>query len=765
LAIVDQLENERIVLGESITKNDDFEKNSSPLRDLADLSGVSTSYIDSGRKQVLVDDNSIKQVLSILGVECNSDQEITDSIKRLENEKWLHPIKDTVVEIKGYRSEVDLFLPSAILKNIENIKIKIHFEEGLPEDDLIKGESVVVVSNISESLEEKAIDGVQFEHRVFRLSSQIPLGYHTIVLELPGKASESSVDKIYHRSHLIVTPESAPVPPRQFYGFMSQFYSLRSKSSWGVGDFEDLRFMAATLKEQTGADFLLINPTHADSPTLPQTPSPYLPVSKRWLNPLYINPEIISEYVLLDDDEFHDLQLMISRLSKMGNALNNQISSINRDAVWSLKKIALREIYHATIVENRLEDDRRALFNEFKVESGESLTRFAIWCSLVDDYGFNASFQKLKPNDERIKDYVKENGDNVEFYRWVQWVAQRQLSNVQQEFKQSGAEIGLIADLAVGVHSASADVWSNPDAFVTGATVGAPPDWYNQKGQNWSQPPLSPKNLEKTGYRIFHELVNSIMKNAGAIRIDHMLGLFRFWYVPQNASAKNGAYVKYNHDAMIGILALEAHRNNCYVIGEDMGVIPSGAFKYLKTRGILGTSVLWFERERNGDIRETKNLRERCFSTVTTHDIPPSIGYINGEHIRLRDELGILTEDPKDLFKIHEEDLKKLAKYLTTNKFLDKSDVTNDLEISIALQRSLFDSPSLLLGFSLADFVGEYRAQNQPGTSEEYPNWRVPLEDYDGKLVFNDTIYDNKTFKKFINSIDQIMPKNNEGEK
>jgi 4-alpha-glucanotransferase len=294
---------------------------------------------------------------------------------------------------------------------------------------------------------------------------------------------------------------------------------------------------------------------------------------------------------------------------------------------------------------------------------------------------------------------------------------------------------------------------------VGGVSVGAPPDVYNQQGQDWSQPPLAPKALERTGYRIFRELVRTILKNAGAIRIDHVLGMFRLWWVPNGLKPSSGTYVYYNHDVMVGILALEAKRAGAVIIGEDLGVVPSGTFKYLKTRGILGTSILWFERERNGKPRPTEKLRRECFATVTTHDLPPTLGYLRGEHVDLRERLNLLAEDVHLVRREQEKDRARTIKYLISAGFLDKERSEDELEVTIALQRSLFNAPSLLLAFAFTDFVGESRAQNQPGTCDEYPNWRVPLEDYYGNLVFNEDLFDNQIFQRFVKSIEGIDPK------
>jgi 4-alpha-glucanotransferase len=694
---------------------------------------VATSYIGADQNYYEIDDSAILKVLKALDVKCSSDEEIAASIKAAEQEVWLTPVKKTVVEIEGYGSEVDIYLPTILFSDIEKLNIRVGLEEGT-----FNGDQYLPVRNVTESLEEKVINQVQFEHRVFKLSKSLPAGYHTILLDIP-----SAGKSITYTAHLIISPHCAPVPTDQMHGFMLQFYSERSRDSWGVGDFADLNIVSKDMKRYTGADFLLINPTHTDVPILPQTPSPYLPSSRRWLNPIYIRPNDITEAKGISE---------VQDFARMSKGLNLLHSALNRDAAWSLKKSALKAVFNAGFSS----DDRARAFEDFVNNGGHALHLHALWCALCDRYGIDGDFAKVSPSDDSIQQFAKDNLEQIKFYKWLQFIADEQLGSVQETLKSTDAKIGLIADLAVGVHPDGADVWAHRDAFVTGVSVGAPPDLYNQVGQDWSEPPLSPRVLEETGYEIFHDLVRTTLKNAGALRIDHILGMFRLWYVPVGASPKDGAYVYYNHDALIGILTLEATRAGAFIIGEDMGVKPSGALKYLQARGILGTSVLWFEREKDGKPRRSENLRELCLSTVTTHDIPPTLGYIQGEHVRIRAELDLLSVDPHKAKRDQEDDLARETKYLNEAGYLHKSDCDDEVEVSIAMQRSLFDAPSKLVGLSLVDFVGENRAQNQPGTSDEYPNWRVPLEDLHGDLVFAEDLYENETFKRFATSIEQI---------
>jgi 4-alpha-glucanotransferase len=269
-----------------------------------------------------------------------------------------------------------------------------------------------------------------------------------------------------------------------------------------------------------------------------------------------------------------------------------------------------------------------------------------------------------------------------------------------------------------------------------GVTVGAPPDAFNQQGQNWSQPPWRPDRLAAAGYTPYRDMLRTVLRHSGGIRVDHVLGLFRLWWVPEGRSAADGTYVRFDHEALVGILALEAHRAGGLVVGEDLGTVEPWVRDYLASRGILGTSILWFEQ--NWEQRRPlppESWRELCLATVTTHDLPPTAGYLAGEHIRIRAELGLLTRPLDEERRIDAEERQAWLALLVERGWL-AADATEDEEaVVVALHRALAATPSRLLGVALTDAVGDRRAINQPGTNEEYPNWQVPLADGSGRPV------------------------------
>jgi 4-alpha-glucanotransferase len=344
----------------------------------------------------------------------------------------------------------------------------------------------------------------------------------------------------------------------------------------------------------------------------------------------------------------------------------------------------------------------------------------------------------------RLRDEL---ADRVTFYFWLQWVADEQLAAAQRSAVDGGMRIGIVQDLAVGAHPAGADAWAMRDVLATGIAVGAPPDMYNQQGQSWAQRPWRPDTLARAGYKPFRDLLRTAMRHTGALRVDHVIGLFRLWWIPDGMGPQQGAYVRYDHEALVGILCLEAQRAGAMIIGEDLGTFEPWVRDYLSSRGVLGTSVLWFEYE-NGGVMPPEHYRRLALATVTTHDLPPTAGYLAGEHVDLRDQLGLLSAPVEVVKADARAERQRMVDVLVARGLV--SDDPSERELVEALHRLVLASPSVLVGVSLADAVGERRAQNQPGTDQEYPNWRVPLADAAQRLVMVDGLFDNQRLRSLV---------------
>ena len=386
-----------------------------------------------------------------------------------------------------------------------------------------------------------------------------------------------------------------------------------------------------------GADYVLVNPLHAAEPVAPMEPSPYLPTSRRFVNPMYLRPELIPEYAALaptDRAGVHALQ------EKAGDPVSERI---DRDTAWTAKREALLKIFAAPRTPGR-----QLAFDGYRRREGRGLDDYATWAAIAevhgsDSLGWPASLKH--PDLPAVTSFREEHAEAVDFHRWLQWVLDEQLATTQLGLRRAGMGLGVMTDLAVGVHWSGADAWSLQETYAAGVSVGAPPDPYNQQGQDWQQPPWRPDRLAEAAYDPFRRMVAAALRNAGGLRVDHVIGLFRLWWIPDGAGPTAGTYVRYDHEALIGILALEAHRADAVVVGEDLGTVEPWVRTYLAERGILGTSILWFEMDHDGGggPLPAERWREWCLASVTTHDLPPTAGYLAGDHVRLRASLGLLT--------------------------------------------------------------------------------------------------------------------------
>lgn len=522
---------------------------------------------------------------------------------------------------------------------------------------------------------------------------------------------------------------AAPAAPRSGWGFTVQLYSVRSRQSWGHGDLRDLADLATWSGRELGAAFVLINPLHAAEPAPPVSASPYLPMSRRFLSPLYLRVEDIPEYALLPSGQRQKIATLAAPLQ----AGNSSPALIDRDAVWAAKRAAL-EIVHSW----PMAAARRAAFRRFTVREGQALEDWATWCALAEIHGpdwrsWPAALQSPRSATvaaERARLHVR-----AEFHAWLQWVTQAQRAAAQAAARAAGMGIGVIGDLAVGAHPGGADAWAQQDVLAPGMSVGAPPDEFNPRGQDWALPPWHPVLLEAAGFQPLADLVRAGFTDSGGLRADHVMGLFRLWWVPAGMPADQGTYVRYRHEAMVGLLAGEAARAGAVAIGEDLGTVEQWMRDYLAARRVLGTSMLWFERRADGTPLPPRRWRRDCLATVGTHDVPPAAAFLTGEHVELRSRLGLLTGTLAAEREHAAAAVSAWRDALAGQGLLPPGTAQGPEEFTRALYGYLARTPAALIGVSLADAVGDRRPQNLPGTTDQYPNWRVPLCDGEGRAV------------------------------
>lgn len=689
---------------------------------LAERYGVVPDYWDFHGGHRFVSEATLVAVLAALGVDAATPERIELALANAEDEVWRRMVP-----------------PMVVLRSGRSGHVAVHVDDGAPveawlELDPEAGGGRRALAQLDVYVPPRTVDGRLVGRATLEVPGDLPLGWHTLVAE--SHASRA-------RSVVVVTPDrlelTAGLGEQRAWGFMAQLYSVRSRQSWGIGDLVDLRDIGWLAGRRSGADFLLINPLHAAEPDAPLTPSPYLPTSRRFVNPVYLRVEAIPECAYLPVAE----RSLVEWQAEEARPLSTDDGPIDRDAVWTAKKVALEVVYAQP-----RSTARQARFEAFRADQGQGLEDYATWCALTEHFAgaeWPAAVQDARS--EAVQQLRAELADRVTFHCWLQWVADEQLAAAQADALAGGMRLGIMHDLAVGVHPEGADAWAMSDVLAHGVSVGAPPDMYNQQGQDWSQPPWRPDALARVAYRPYREMLRTVLRHAGAIRIDHIIGLFRLWWIPAGGGAQAGAYVRYDHEALIGILCLEAHRAGALVIGEDLGTLEPWVRDYLSDRGILGTSVLWFERDGQG-FKQPEQYRSLTLATVTTHDLPPTAGYLAGEHVELRDRLGLLS-DPVEVVRADAWAERTEMLELLGRRGLVGAD-PSERQVVEAMHRLLLSTPAVLVGVSLADAVGERRAQNQPGTDTEYPNWKVPLADSAQRLVMVEDLFDNPRLRSLV---------------
>ncbi|OHU99112.1 4-alpha-glucanotransferase [Mycobacterium talmoniae] len=682
------------------------------LAELAGRFGVATAYEDWTGRQVPVPDTTLVGVLGALGVAATTEPERQAALAAHDRGYWSRPLPPTIVGRVG--AETPLW---AHVTDGQPAQIRVQLEDGTVRHDVRQ------VDNFTPPFE---LDGRWVGEASFVLPADLPPGYHRV--HLRSGADEAS-------TALIVSPRRLPRLGRRAWGLATQLYSVRSRRSWGVGDLADLTDLAVWSASRHGADYVLVNPLHAAAPTAPMEPSPYLPTSRRYVNPLYLRVEAIDEFAYLRK------RGRVRRLQAHAQQRAAARDSIDRDAAWAAKRAALELVYRVP-----RSAGRELAYAAFRAREGAALDDFATWCALAEQFGADWHHwpQELRhPAGPAVAEFAAEHRAAVDFHRWLQWQLDEQLGAAQSRAGAAGMALGIVADLAVGVHPHGADAWALQEVLALGVTAGAPPDEFNQRGQDWSQPPWRPDRLAEQEYQPFRALIRAMFRHAGGLRIDHIIGLFRLWWIPDGAAPAHGTYVRYDHEAMIGIVALEAHRAGALVVGEDLGTVQPWVRDYLAERGVLGTSILWFERDRDGAPLPAERWREDCLSSVTTHDLPPTAGYLAADHVRLRARLGLLTRPVEEELAADRADRAAwMAELRRVGLLGAHTDPERDPEDTVlALHQYLGRTPSRLLGVALTDAVGDRRTQNQPGTTDEYPNWRIPLAGPDGTALLLEDVF------------------------
>ncbi|HUR75422.1 MAG TPA: 4-alpha-glucanotransferase [Sporichthya sp.] len=514
------------------------------------------------------------------------------------------------------------------------------------------------------------------------LPPDLPFGYHRLT-ERDGA-----------ERRLIVGPGRAHLPENlREWGWAVQLYAARSRRSWGMGDYADLGRLTRW-SAGLGAGFVLVNPLNAVAPRVPQQPSPYYPASRRFRSPLYLAVEDVPGAADVPE---------VADAAAAGRALNTR-REIDRDKVWELKVRALDALWGRR--------DPGDGFEEWVRGADKSLQEFATWCALAEEHGggwrsWPAEFQR--PGDPAVAQFADEHADRIRFHCWLQYLTQGQLD-------AATGGLRAIQDLPIGVDPQGADAWAWQELLAPEVSVGAPPDEFNSRGQDWGLPPFVPWRLVDAGYEPFAQTVRASMVAGGGLRVDHVMGLFRLWWVPAGAPASDGGYVRYPAEDLLDIVALESVRAGALVVGEDLGTVEPGVREAMAEHNVLSYRLLWFEQD------DPATWPRTAMAAVTTHDLPTVAGLWSGADLELQHKLELEpnvegTEEMRD----------RLAK---DGGLPDDASDEDAVEAAYTL---LARAPSVLLTASLDDAVAEPERPNIPGADGRRPNWSlalpVPLDD------------------------------------
>lgn len=713
---------------------------------LAALAGIIPSYTDSWGHKRSVPEATQRAILSAMGLACETSEQIEANIRRLEDEPWRRPLDPVVVTRrgKGGRIGIPLFVDADVRH--ERLEWRLELEHGEARDGVVQPSELPLEDS-------RDVNGETRERRILTPGFPVPHGYHRFRLFVaPAEEDEPASCPI------VVVPRKCYVPSSfrrggRSWGYALQLYALRSERNWGIGDFTDLTEFAR-LAAQQGAAAIGLNPLHAMFPENPAHHGPYSPSHRQFLAYLYIDPEAVPEFA-----ECEEARNLVGNAAFREEAESLQAEElVDYERVAGLKRPVL-ELLYGTFRERHLgptgeppRSDRGAGFRRFQRLNGQALENLGRFHALCEHFG-----SKARPGDwpaayrdpeaKEVHDFARRNRERVEFFHYLQWVADQQLTTAAEAARDGGCEIGLYHDLALAPDGGGAEAWGNRNVLAAGVALGAPPDDWNLKGQNWGLPPYSPVGLRAHGYQPFIDVIRANMRNAGALRLDHAMWLERMYWIPDGANPHDGGYVRYPVDDLMGILALESQRQRCLVIAEDLGTVPEGFRDRMRAAEMMSYRLLFFSSDDAGEFLAPKDYVAPAAVAVSTHDLATLAGFWKERDLNVRAELGLYPSEQArdDAHRQRAEEKRALLRALKKEGILSSGfpdDVEEfSFELVTAVHRFLARTPCRLLLVSLEDAFGETDQVNLPGTTTENPNWkrkvRVALERFadDPRLI------------------------------
>jgi (1->4)-alpha-D-glucan 1-alpha-D-glucosylmutase len=722
---------------------------SNPLDQLCELYGVLPGYHDIWGNSHHASEFGKRTLLGAMGVPANNDDEVAASLHACERDRWKKPLPpvlvlretlpETLTETQTERGQpypVLYRVAFALPISEDRVPYRWHLRRESGSED--SGE---FIPEGMQELERGHLDGQEFVRRALPLNLQIEQGYHRFALERADHRG------IIAEMQLIIAPATCYQPPAlqgegRGWGFAVQLYAVRSERNYGMGDLGDLRRLVEFCAEGGGST-LLLNPLHALFPDAPEHASPYSPSSRAWFNPLYLDVEAIPDF--MESEEVRSLVLAPQFQAQL-RALR-AAEQVDYRGVAEVKSTVCNRLYqHFRAVHLMENTDRARAFRAFQSEHGQSLRKQALFEALQEHFRAqdNATWgwpvwpePCRDPGAPEVAAFCEAHLERVEYFEYLQWQTSMQLWAVRTRSRELGLGIGVMLDLAIGVAEGGGATWTHRELYALDASAGAPPDDFNRLGQNWGLPPWVPHRLTALAYAPFVETLRANMRNSGALRKDHIMGLYRLFWVPRGQSATEGAYVRYPFEDMLGILALESQRNRCLVIGEDLGTVPNEVREALHPMNVMSTRLLYFERRDDGRLKLPQEYPANAVAAATTHDLPTLAGFWQGLDIDLRERLHLFPNEEARNGQIVERaaDRAQLLVALESLGLLPPGTGVHQVgfpemtpELASAVYTYLAQAPSKLLLVQMEDGFGVREQPNLPGAGiADYPSWRLKL--------------------------------------
>lgn len=714
------------------------------LRLLASRAGISPEYHDIAGILHVTSDDTTRAILSAMGFRADSREALAQELSAWDEAVWQQPCDPILILQQGY--EAVQWSLRLLLESEDEHRLVVAWnvadEKGTVIHRTEAGPRLV-------PQEERDLAGRRAVRFQLPLLPDLPLGYYDLSMVARGCKvdTKGSLRVVVAPSHCYV-PESM-AHGGKVWGLAVQLYSLRSQTNWGVGDFTDLGQLVEWAGRDLGAAIIGLNPLHALKNSRPHHLSPYSPTSRLFLNELYIDLERLPEYRTSPDARrlrnSPEFQKELERVREADRVDSESVVKAKRTMLDFAYRQFLKDNYTETEPSLKPTSARGWLLERFIRDEGESLERFALFQVLEEERRLVELAPKLwpewpeqyrSPRSPALREFARRHRKRVRFFQYMQWVASDQLKEAKARAAQVQMAVGLYPDLALGSDRNGGEAWMLQDVLALGADCGAPPDAFAPQGQNWGFAPFHPLRLKATGYRSFVELVRKTLRQGGAIRIDHVMMLFRLFWVPRGMTAAAGAYVQYPAEDLLRLLALESTRAKTLVIGEDLGTVPDYVRKRLDQYKILSYRVFYFERDWNeGSFNPPSAYPEQSLAVVTTHDLPTLAGYWSGEDIRLRASLDMYQSEEAHQ-QARDERMRDKQHMLAA---LQRAGLLEGLsdhveqqpvmtpELCRAIHAYLASSRSWIVMANLDDMIGEVTQMNLPGTLDAYPNWSRKL--------------------------------------